>query len=335
MRFSTRPLPILLTISLTVLATFYLFGCDNTELEQKTAKVAELKTSVDELTEEKDTLSSKLRKQQTENRILSSRISSLDRNLQKEKQRNSGLEEDKEAISRELEKVKSEFGQKRKEAARLKTELDERIGDLLEKIDKQDIGWQEKMATEVSGVKQAMGMEVSNLKQEMDNQRQSFQERLSRQDEEYRKLLAQKDMAITNLEGKLTITIMDNILFGLGSDQLSQDGRKVLTKVGEMINSEKDKEIRVEGHTDNLPFKTSSATPRYTNWELSSARALSVVHFLQEIVGIEGERLAAVGYGEHRPTNANDTKKARAANRRIQLVLVPMQKTSTSQKRPL
>ncbi|HSH70991.1 MAG TPA: OmpA family protein, partial [Deferrisomatales bacterium] len=85
-----------------------------------------------------------------------------------------------------------------------------------------------------------------------------------------------------------------------------------------------DRGTLVEGHTDDVPIRGVLAQRFPTNWELSAARALSVVRFLQEVGGVDPARLAAAGYGEYRPAVPNDSAENRARNRRIELKLVPL-----------
>lgn len=116
--------------------------------------------------------------------------------------------------------------------------------------------------------------------------------------------------------GKLTLDLLDKVLFRTGEAELTPAGKKVLQKVGEAMNKYPDRNIWVIGHTDNVPIKT----PEFpSNWELSTARALSVVHFLVEEVKVDPKRLAVAGMGPYRPVSK--TNKAR--NRRIEIVLFP------------
>ncbi len=116
------------------------------------------------------------------------------------------------------------------------------------------------------------------------------------------------------------------VLFQPGSAQLSAAGRDEIRKVATLlfdvtqrIPDSVDWILRVDGHTDNIPL---SGTGEFrNNWELSQARALSVVIFLQEELGFPGDRLAAAGFGEYQPIDTADTPEARAHNRRIELKL--------------
>jgi chemotaxis protein MotB len=127
---------------------------------------------------------------------------------------------------------------------------------------------------------------------------------------------------LMELRGKTTVKMTDKILFASGSATIGQDGRAALRKVSEALRSLQGRAIRVEGHTDDVP--TGASGPFPTNWELSSARALAVVRFLQE-TGIDPTRLSGAGYGEFQPIAGNDTPEGRSLNRRIEITLVPIE----------
>jgi len=122
---------------------------------------------------------------------------------------------------------------------------------------------------------------------------------------------------ISELQGKMTVRLAEKVLFPSGSATLSRDGKATLAKVADAFKDLKDRIVRVEGHTDNVPIK-SAAFP--SNWELSAARAIAVVRFL-ESAGVDPAKLAAAGYGEWQPIAPNDTPEGRAQNRRIEISL--------------
>jgi chemotaxis protein MotB len=123
---------------------------------------------------------------------------------------------------------------------------------------------------------------------------------------------------LMELRGRTTVKMKDKILFSSGSATLGRAGKDALRAVAEVLTGVEGKVIRVEGHTDNVPLGRGFAT----NWDLSVARALAVVRFLQES-GVQPTRLAAAGYGEHQPIASNDTPEGRSQNRRIEIVLAP------------
>jgi chemotaxis protein MotB len=127
---------------------------------------------------------------------------------------------------------------------------------------------------------------------------------------------------LMELKGRTTVKMKDKILFASGSATIGADGREALRKVSEALRSLQGRAVRVEGHTDNVPTNPAGAFP--TNWELSSARALAVVRFLQDH-GVDPTRLSGAGFGEYQPVAPNDAPEGRSLNRRIEIVLVPLE----------
>jgi chemotaxis protein MotB len=127
---------------------------------------------------------------------------------------------------------------------------------------------------------------------------------------------------LTELRGRTTVKMKDKILFASGSATIGADGRDALRKVAQALRGLQGKALRVEGHTDNVP--TGSAGPFASNWELSTARALAVVRFLQES-GVDPTRLSAAGFGEFQPIQPNDTPEGKSLNRRIEIILAPLE----------
>lgn len=130
---------------------------------------------------------------------------------------------------------------------------------------------------------------------------------------------------------EIRLQLVDKVLFKLGDDQLTERGKVVLAKVGAALADLDDKQIWVQGHTDDTPIVVPPAPkkppkgapppgPRFaSNWELSAARALTVVHYLQDTAKIDPRRLAALAFGQYRPVS----RSRKAANRRIEIVLYP------------
>src|SRR5512133_664609 len=125
---------------------------------------------------------------------------------------------------------------------------------------------------------------------------------------------------LSELRGRTTVKMKDKVLFSSGSATLGKDGRASLRAVAEALREVRGKLIRVEGHTDDVP---TAGNGFGSNWELSAARALAVVRALQEM-GVDPTRLAAAGYGEFQPVASNATPDGRSQNRRIEIVLAPL-----------
>ena len=137
-----------------------------------------------------------------------------------------------------------------------------------------------------------------------------------------KKEISQGEVVISELKGKLTVNMLNAILFDSGDADIKPAGLNVLNKLVGILKNVSDKTIRVEGHTDANPITGELARRFPTNWELSAARAINVTRYLQQ-QGIDPTSLAAVAYGEYRPVAANDTEEGQARNRRTEIVLVP------------
>jgi chemotaxis protein MotB len=121
----------------------------------------------------------------------------------------------------------------------------------------------------------------------------------------------------------LVITFLDEVLFDSGKAKIRTEAFNALDKVASVIHTKaSDLNVGIEGHTDNVPIKYSGWK---SNWELSTARAISVLHYLEE-KQVSPEKLAAIGYGEYRPVTSNDTAEGRRKNRRVEIVILPQLK---------
>jgi chemotaxis protein MotB len=163
--------------------------------------------------------------------------------------------------------------------------------------------------------------QLSASKQKLESAKAELEQKSSEYEKMAAALRGQIDagrVELTELRGKMTVKMKDKILFSSGSASIAKEGKEALAAVAEVLRGLDGKVIRVEGHTDNVPLGRGA----YTNWELSAARALAVVRFLQD-QGVDPTRLAAAGYGEHQPISPNDTPEGRSQNRRIEIVLAP------------
>jgi len=141
-------------------------------------------------------------------------------------------------------------------------------------------------------------------------------------EEQMRAELESKDVTISKLQGKLTVNILDRILFDSGEAVLKPDGETVLNKIAAILAQHPELKIHVIGHTDNVPIRSNARSRFASNWELSTARALAAVRFLTEQAGVDPHRLGAVGYGEFRPVADNNTAEGRTRNRRIAITIL-------------
>lgn len=190
----------------------------------------------------------------------------------------------------------------------------------------------------------AMGLLVVGCARPQDQERiRSLQEQLKEAEQNVERLTAQKQERIdalqqqnqklgsqlseikqaeTRQEGEnFIISLQSRILFDLGEYELKPNSKKTLKKVADVLKQYPNRKIAVEGHTDTVPVKASSPYP--SNLHLSAYRAVSVVQYLSNDVGLNQDRLRAVGYGSIHPRAPNDSPENRQLNRRVELVLYP------------
>ena len=220
----------------------------------------------------------------------------------------------------------------------------------------------------VQGLEEELGAakrELEALKSESEQLRKSETELKAKADvaEALQKKLTEvvgKFGDVTTEDGMVRVELIDKILFPVGEADLTDNGREVLAQVGAALKDIEDKQVWVQGHTDDSPIvirkpkpgkgedakakkgdknakdakvdpkaakaeappePNDAVLPFVTNWELSAARALTVVHYLQDEAKLDPSRLAAVAFGQYRPSS-----KSKAKNRRIEIVLYPRAK---------
>jgi len=147
----------------------------------------------------------------------------------------------------------------------------------------------------------------------------------STQDElvaELQQEIADGQIQVNRLKNQLSVDMVDEILFDSGEATLKPAGREVLKRVATVLATA-GRPIQVQGHTDNVPIVGQLAETYPTNWELSAARAVGVVRFLQDDARLDPALLAAAAYSENQPRADNETPEGRERNRRIEIVLLP------------
>jgi len=135
--------------------------------------------------------------------------------------------------------------------------------------------------------------------------------------------IAAQDIEIVAIDDKLKVIFVDKILFNSGSVEITPGGKELLMVMTGALRENKEQNIVVEGHTDDVPLGAALSKRFPSNWELSTARAAAVAHFFQQEGGIQPERLSARGYSYYRPVTSNETEAGRHQNRRIEIILGP------------
>ena len=138
-----------------------------------------------------------------------------------------------------------------------------------------------------------------------------------------------EDLQIQQQKDRLVLTVLGKVLFESGKAQLTPLGLEVMSQIGEVLSKFPNKYIHVEGHTDTRPIIGKLQEKYQTNWELSTARATTVVRFLIEKTKLSTDHFVAAGYADTHPVGTNNTEEGRSRNRRVEIVLYPQAGFST------
>jgi chemotaxis protein MotB len=250
--------------------------------------------------------------------------SRLSASLDQERQRLKVEAEEKARLAREHERLQQEQSQ-------LSASLEEERKRLLAETEEKA-----RLQQEQSQLSASLDEERKRLKAEAEEKARLEQERAAKEDEIHRLTKTQEELSqslkdeiakgnikIQQVRDRLTINMVDRVLFDSGRADIKPAGVKVLKQVGDVLNKITDKQIRIEGHTDNVPISTKLQDKFKTNWELSTTRATTVVRFLIDQGGVQPQSLSAVGYADTHPIESNDSEQGRSSNRRIEIVLYP------------
>jgi chemotaxis protein MotB len=138
------------------------------------------------------------------------------------------------------------------------------------------------------------------------------------------KQIQEKELKINTLEGKLNIRLLNKILFAPGQTVISPNGKRVLKSLAEELKKVEGVQISVEGHTDNQPLGRKIKNIYIDNLGLSVARSAAVARTLRKM-GVNPKILSAAGYSMHRPVAANAALEGQQQNRRVEIILTPLQ----------
>ena len=241
------------------------------------------------------------------------------------------LQQKYDKLTAENNDLKDQFKKLNGDFAQLSIQKDKITADRdeLDKVLKSKSDSLSKTINELRGKTAVLEMENASLKEGVANLKKTKEEEVKSVSKTYENLMqemkgeiAQGQVAITELKGKLTVDVLDKILFASGEAEVKPEGLAVLQRVIDILKNVKDKAIRIEGHTDNVKIGGALARKYATNWELSAARAINVTRYLQK-QGIDPALLASVAYGEYKPVADNSTSEGRAKNRRIAIILQP------------
>lgn len=207
----------------------------------------------------------------------------------------------------------SELEQEVDRLERLHGQAEARFGEAQMEVDRLEVLLNER-GTEYRRLQQRL-QSLAAIEREVRERNAIYEEVIGR----FRSLIDGGRLSVAIDRGRMVIELPQDILFQSGSATIGADGGQTLSEVAAVLADLEERTFQVEGHTDNVPI----ATARFpSNWELSSARALSVVRLLVDN-GVPPQNLSGAGYGEFQPRAANDTPESRRLNRRIEIVMLP------------
>lgn len=242
-------------------------------------------------------------------------------------ERTSDLEGILEATEKDLSNTKGALETSRKDGEKLKSDLSESKKEYDQL--KLSSGAQVAGLSSDLAAKQAELEEKERLLKNREERLTVLEEIIKKQDELMNALndrvkdalmgFSDDELSVEMRDGKVYVSMSDKLLFKSGSDAVEPKGVEALKKLAGVMKKNTDINMAIEGHTDSIPIKTNRFKD---NWDLSVARATSVVRILTDD-GVDPKRLVASGKGEFSPKADNSTKEGRAANRRTEVVLSP------------
>ncbi len=261
-----------------------------------TAKYKDRLTDIDNLNKDISSLEGRLKQKEDEAVKLNSEYEGL-------KKQNQALADDNKGLN-EILKAKTD-------------DLNKKIVELRAKLANREVDVYS-LQENIDQLLRQKAQAIAENDKSMADLKQTYDRMVGEMQEEIKK----GDVIITQLRDKLTLSMVEKVLFDSGSSKIKKNGKKVLDRVAEILKNVSDKQIRIEGHTDNVPIGPTLEAKFPSNWDLSTSRAATVAKYLQND-GIAPELLSACGYSEYRPVASNETAEGKAKNRRIEIVLMP------------
>ena len=236
-------------------------------------------------------------------------------------------------LEADLKNTRSELVQKDKRIQRLELDKNKALEKIKNLEDRYD--YSTKIAQQLYDNFQKLSAELKEIKLELDKKKSviKIQDEVIKLLDDTKKTIesslknkiAAQEIEVVSMPDTLKVVLMDKILYDSGSYAINESGEKLLLTLAESFKENKNQEIVVEGHTDNVPLGPDLRANFPSNWELSAARAAAVVRFLQEKGGLDPKRLSVRGYSYYKPVASNDDETGRRQNRRIEIILKPQQ----------
>ena len=288
-----------------------------------------------DIVKERDVLCDQLKTHESENVRLTQRVEDISRELTNLRSSNTTLQNELEFLNRENQRLKGEYEILKKESI----DLQAKFGALY--TDKgQDAQMYNQRIREKEAELEAKELQIakneallSQRERELAEREASIielQRRIDRQDSITRSIndalrnalvgFQSDEVSIEMRDGKVYLSLSNKLLFKSGSVDIEAKGKDAIRILAEVLKKNPEIDVMVEGHTDNVPIKTAMYKD---NWDLSVARAITIVRMLTSSYGVTPTRLTAAGRGEYMPKASNDNADGRALNRRTEIILTP------------
>jgi len=256
----------------------------------------------DVLQKDRDSLKSDLDRKKAENAELQAQLEALE---QKSKELGAQIK----AVQADLDKTQAELAKTQADRDAVQQAKATLEGDLSNMVKDKS-----KLQNSVEEMKSALA-ELSRRKAEADARLAEFKSMLNR----FKNLIDAGKLQVKIVDGRMVVALASDVLFASGSSKLSKDGEGAIGEVAQLLSEIPGRQFQVEGHTDNVPIRTAQYP---SNWDLAAARAITVVKTMVE-AGLPADRISAAAFGEFKPARPNDSPEGKAANRRIEIVVVP------------
>jgi chemotaxis protein MotB len=225
-----------------------------------------------------------------------------------------------------FDKLQSEKNQEIEALQGRSTTLERQVRDL--ETQRASLEAQRKSLTQEKETLENLQADLTRQVAALENQRAQLQAATQQTTQRYDSILTSLNeevkkgqLQVRQFKDMLTVDVAEQLFFDSGKATLKETGKLLLQKVADSLKGYEDKSIRIVGHTDNVPITKGLQKVFPSNWELSVARATTVVRFLQG-TGIAPERLVATGRAEYAPVAPNDNAEGRQKNRRIEITLI-------------
>lgn len=250
------------------------------------------------------------------------RSASLESQLAKAQSDKSRLQMDLDALQKSYDALKDSYDALEENSSSALSENLSRNRELLEELNakekrlaeeearleqlKSDLASRSARIDELEGIIAAKDAKMRKLKDAVSNALTEFEG---------------KGLTVEQRDGKVYVSMENKLLFPSGSWEVNANGRQAVQQLGSVLADNKEIAVLIEGHTDNVPYRSQGAVNN--NWDLSTKRATAIINILTENAGIPKDNLTAAGRSEYAPIASNSTADGRAKNRRIEVVLTP------------